>query len=130
TGDDQLLIEETGSHDTLMTVEARSVKATFSEGSASKVAKRKVIQRRMEVTVPLELPARGSVEFIVKLPSPMASQKDHGKLIGLDYASARRTTLEFWSNYLGRGAQFQVPEKAVNDLFRANLWHALRLPRR
>ena len=39
-------------------------------------------------------------------------------------------TIRFWSDYLTRGAQFRVPEKAVNDLFRANLWHALRLPRR
>jgi len=29
-----------------------------------------------------------------------------------------------------KGAQFTVPEKVVNDLFRASLWHALRLPRR
>ncbi|MEO8427150.1 MAG: hypothetical protein ABI651_08570 [Verrucomicrobiota bacterium] len=130
TEEDQLLIEEPGSHQTLMSVQGKGVKATFSEGPASKDAKRKVIQRSMDVTVPLELPARGSVEFIVKLPSPMASQDDRGKLLGLDYASARRTTLEFWSNYLGRGAGFQVPEKTVNDLFRANLWHALRLPRR
>ena len=28
------------------------------------------------------------------------------------------------------GAVFQVPEPAVNQLFRASLWHALRLPRR
>jgi len=133
--DDQLLIEETGSHNTLMSVEARGqeakgVNATFNEGSASKDAKRKVIRRSMDVTFSLELPAYGSLEFIVKLPSPMASPGDRGKLLGLDYASARRTTLKFWSNYLDRGAQFQVPEKAVNDLFRANLWHALRLPRR
>jgi len=39
-------------------------------------------------------------------------------------------TVEFWSSYLAQGAQFDVPEQAVNDLFRANLWHALMLPRR
>ncbi|HET7100216.1 MAG TPA: hypothetical protein VFJ52_03625, partial [Terriglobia bacterium] len=31
---------------------------------------------------------------------------------------------------IARGAQFQVPEKVVNTLFRASLWHALMLPRR
>ena len=40
------------------------------------------------------------------------------------------STLDFWSSYLAQGAQFEVPEQAVNDLFRANLWHALTLPRR
>ena len=39
-------------------------------------------------------------------------------------------TLDFWSHYVARGARFETPEKAVNDLFRATLWHALRLPRR
>jgi hypothetical protein len=78
TQDGQLLIEETGSHDTLVSVEARGVeakgvKAAFSERPAAKDAKRKVIRRSVDVTFSLELPARGSVEFIVKLPSPMAS---------------------------------------------------------
>jgi hypothetical protein len=38
--------------------------------------------------------------------------------------------LDFWSKYVARGAEFEVPEKAVNDLFRATLWRSLRLPRR
>src|SRR5262249_13649418 len=48
----------------------------------------------------------------------------------LNYASAKAATTQFWSNYVARGAQFVVPEGTVNTLFRANLWHALRLPRR
>ena len=51
-------------------------------------------------------------------------------MLKLDYARARAATLRYWSLYLARGAQFKVPEAAVNELFRANLWHALRLPRR
>ena len=51
-------------------------------------------------------------------------------LTSIDYAAARERTLKFWSEYVARGAQFRVPEPAVNDLFRASLWHALRLPRR
>lgn len=43
---------------------------------------------------------------------------------------ARSKTLKFWLDWLARGALFSVPEPAVNELFRANLWHALRLPRR
>ena len=66
----------------------------------------------------------------MKLPSPAVSDADRDKLLALDFASARGETLRFWSNQLERGARFQVPEPVVNDLFRANLWHALRLPRR
>jgi hypothetical protein len=124
------LIEETGSHHILMSVEAKASEASFREGPVSKDAKRKVFQRSMNVSVPLELPASSATELIVKLPSPMAKEVDRDKLLRLDYAIARRSTLAFWSDYLARGAQFEVPEKAVNDLFRANLWHALRLPRR
>ena len=58
------------------------------------------------------------------------SQDDLQTLFRLEYAAARSGTLKFWSDYLMRGAQFQVPEQAVNELFRANLWHTLRLPRR
>ncbi len=45
-------------------------------------------------------------------------------------AAGREATLRFLEDWLRRGAQFSVPEKVVNDLYRANLWHALRLPRR
>ncbi len=78
----------------------------------------------------IRLPAGGSLECIVKLPSPVVLPQDRAKLLALDYASARAETVRFWSDYVARGAQFRVPEKAVNDLFRTTLWHALRLPRR
>ena len=80
--------------------------------------------------ISLDIGGNDSQEFIVKLPSPIVSPEDQEKLLGLEYAKARSETLNFWSDYVKRGAQFKVPEKAVNDLFRANLWHALRLPRR
>ena len=83
-----------------------------------------------QIVISLDLAANDSQEFIVKLPSPIVRPEDREKLFGLEYAKARSETLNFWSDYVGRGAQFEVPEKAVNDLFRANLWHALRLPRR
>ena len=56
--------------------------------------------------------------------------KDRARLLAIDAATARAETIKFWSDYLARGMQIEVPESAVNDLFRANLWHALRLPRR
>lgn len=87
-------------------------------------------QKRVNATVFVDLAPRGSREFVVKLPSPVVSEADQAKLVAIDYAAARNATLAFWSNYVARGARFEVPEKAVNELFRAGLWHALRLPRR
>jgi hypothetical protein len=78
----------------------------------------------------VELAGREIQRYIIKLPSPMIAPEDEDKLLELDYAAARTETLEFWADYVARGAQFEVPEKVVNDLFRASLWHALRLPRR
>ncbi len=86
--------------------------------------------RQFDTVLTFKLSADASKEFIVKLPSPMVLPEDQDKLIRLDYDACRRDTLKFWSDYVSRGAQFRVPEKVVNDLFRANLWHALRLPRR
>ena len=86
--------------------------------------------KRIDVTVPVELPAKGSREFSVILPSPVLDPGDMKALLDLDYNAARASTLKFWSDYVARGAQFEVPEKTVNDLYRTTLWHALRLPRR
>jgi len=83
-----------------------------------------------EVVLAFGISQGQSKELIVKLPSPPAEQRDRQSLITLDYGSAREATLKFWTDWLERGARFRVPEKVVNDLFRANLWHALRLPRR
>lgn len=87
-------------------------------------------QKRVNATVFVDLAPRGSREFVVKLPSPVVKEVEQAKLVAIDYAAARSSTLAFWSDYLARGARFEVPEKAVNELFRASLWHALRLPRR
>ena len=87
-------------------------------------------EKRLNVTVFVDLPANGSQEFVIKLPSPMVEPADAARFAAIDYESARTATLNFWSGYVERGARFDVPEKAVNDLFRATLWHALRLPRR
>ncbi len=86
--------------------------------------------RQFDTVLTFMLSADAGKEFIVKLPSSMVLPEDQDKLIRLDYDACRRDTLKFWSDYVSRGAQFRVPEKVVNDLFRANLWHALCLPRR
>ncbi len=86
--------------------------------------------KRLDLTVTLDLPAGGSKEFFLILPSPVVAPAGRDRLLALDYAAARARTLDFWSAYVARGAQFNVPDPAVNDLFRASLWHALRLPRR
>jgi len=86
--------------------------------------------RQFDTVLTFELNADANKEFIVKLPSPMILPEDRDKLIKLDYTGSRQDTLKFWRDYVARGAQLRVPEKVVNDLFHANLWHAFRLPRR
>jgi hypothetical protein len=86
--------------------------------------------RQFDTVLTFRLNAGASKELIVELPSPMVLPEDRDKLIKLNYNASRRDTLKFWNDYATRGAQFRVPEKVVNDLFRANLWHALRLARR
>jgi hypothetical protein len=86
--------------------------------------------KAVEATVFLDLPANGSESFVVKLPSPMVEPGDLKTLLNLDYNTARSSTLKFWSDYIARGAQFHVPEKVVNDLFKESLWRSLMLPRR
>jgi len=87
-------------------------------------------QKSQVLELAVSLSASASREFVIKLPSPLVPRSHLPRLIKLDYASARAATLRYWSLYLAQGAQFKVPEAAVNELFRANLWHALRLPRR
>jgi hypothetical protein len=86
--------------------------------------------KQAEINLAVDVPAHGVREFVVKLPSPMLRGNNQLALAGLDYTAARADTLRFWADYEARGAQFRVPEEPVNELFRANLWHALRLPRR
>jgi len=86
--------------------------------------------KRLDITLSVPLAASGTREFYITLPSPAVSTTSRAALQALDYDHAHEATLAFWSSYLAQGATFTVPEKSVNDLFRANLWHALRLPRR
>lgn len=76
-----------------------------------------------------QLKARQNMEILVKLPSPALAASQLSGLKNLDYSVAKRNVIDYWEKWIGGGAQFEVPEQAVNDLFRASLWHALVLPR-
>lgn len=67
--------------------------------------------------------------MVLKLASPPAPPSALAQLASLDSAATREQVLRYWESWLAQGAQFEVPEPKVNELFRANLWHALRLPR-
>jgi hypothetical protein len=86
--------------------------------------------KRLDLLAFADLPANGAREFVVKLPSAPVGREDAATLDALRFDAARAATIDFWTAVLARGAQFRVPEEAVNDLYRASLWHALRLPRR
>lgn len=68
-------------------------------------------------------------EVLMKLPSPSIRSSQEAKLDAIDFTSAKNKTVAYWNHWIDQGAQFKVPEKEVNELFRANLWHALTLPR-
>jgi hypothetical protein len=106
-------------------LEVRTMKPTTSQGMPAPPR-----ATEMDLTLPVEVAAGATRELIIKLPSPVVPPRDRDTLLVVDYTEARRRTIGFWSDWLARGARFEVPEKSVNDLFRANLWHALRLPRR
>lgn len=70
-----------------------------------------------------------SAEILLKLPSPAIPFSRRQELEATDFSKAKKRVLAYWENWIGRGASFDVPEPEVNKLFRANLWHALILPR-
>jgi hypothetical protein len=118
---------------TLLVVEGAELSPQVSDvalpgGDIAKDKKARTRRNRIELAV--ALPPNRSREFIVKLPSPALSPTERARLLALDCAASRAATIKFWNDYLAQGAMFNVPEEPVNTLFRANLWHALRLPRR
>ena len=127
------LIEDGASGDILFSVEGTDLElraGSNPDSGKNTDEKKNSKSTTSQIEISFDLDANASQEFIVKLPSPIVRPEDREKLLGLEYVKSRSETLDFWSDYVRRGAQFEVPEKAVNDLFRANLWHALRLPRR
>ena len=68
-------------------------------------------------------------ELIVKLPSPTVAPAAASKINDLNYLAVRKSVINYWQEWINRGAYFEVPEQEVNALFKASLWHALILPR-
>jgi len=121
---EQIFLEDAAHHDVLLAVNPEGAKIAWA---GVRESGQKPV--RADITLTLNLPAHSTREFSVTLPSAMVDASGRDALARLRYEDARTRTEDFWSSYLARGAQFEVPEKAVNDLFRANLWHALMLPR-
>ncbi|MCX5646193.1 MAG: hypothetical protein NTZ17_16155 [Phycisphaerae bacterium] len=128
---DAILFEESLSRRVLFVVEAPGLTVascvTREDGPPPQKDKH---WKDCEAVLTFALAKTGSKDLVIKLPSPAVEQRDRAALMKLDYGSSREETLRFWTDWVQRGAQFRVPEKVVNDLFRASLWHALRLPRR
>lgn len=86
-------------------------------------------RREVVVRCATDLAAGATQELVVKLASPPVPSDGWARLAALDPSTARSSTVRYWEDWLAEGARFEVPEPPVNDLFRANLWHALVLPR-
>jgi len=128
---DAVLFEENAGHRVLFALEGPGVTVSSCETKDEPVeGQDKRLWKSGEIVLAFDLVAHASREFVVKLASPPVAAQDVPTLTKLDYAACREATVRFWEDWLRRGAQFTVPEKVVNDLYRANLWHALRLPRR
>ena len=85
--------------------------------------------QQIELTVSGVLSEGETREFVAKLPSPAIFSSEAARLSGLGFAAAKKNTTDYWEKWISKGAHFEVPETAVNELFRANIWHSLILPR-
>jgi hypothetical protein len=119
------MLEERAHRNVLLAIDAQG--ETFSWAGVQEQGQK---MKRVDATLSVALAAHGTREFVVMLPTPAVKVEDAQTLMHMNYEDVRKRTAQFWTDYLARGAQFEVPEPAVNDLFRANLWHALTLPRR
>jgi YD repeat-containing protein len=84
---------------------------------------------RIEFDCVGELSTGETGTVMLKLASPVVTAEGASVLAALDFSRSRTSVVHYWENWLAQGARFIVPEVTVNDLFRANLWHALLLPR-
>ena len=90
-----------------------------------------VLEQGQQVTLNVSDSLSGSEtrEIVVKLPAPGITQSAITTLNQLQYIPEKEKIIRYWENWLAAGAQFNVPEESVNQLYRANLWHSLVLPR-
>ncbi|MCW5556482.1 MAG: hypothetical protein KIT22_01340 [Verrucomicrobiae bacterium] len=106
----------------LLSLQGESVQVRAETGETSPQTNR--------CTLVMTLAPSGSATCVMKLAYAALERSAADQLLALNYDTAREQTIRFWSELLDRGAQFVVPEEAVNTLYRASLWHAMRLPRR
>ncbi|HRP58515.1 hypothetical protein, partial [Agriterribacter sp.] len=85
--------------------------------------------QQIELTISGDLSEGETAAFVAKLPSPAIVSSEAIRLNNLGFAAAKKSITDYWENWLAKGAYFNVPEQEVNDLYRANLWHSLILPR-
>ncbi len=48
-----------------------------------------------------------------------------GALKNLSYTNALESALRFWRSRVARGMTYEVPDRCLNEFFKANLWHVL-----
>lgn len=85
--------------------------------------------QQIELTISGNLSEGETAEFVAKLPSPGIVSSEAPRLTNLGFEAARKNITDYWEEWISKGADFIVPEQAVNELYRASLWHALVLPR-
>ena len=107
---DALLFRERGRRGVLLGVEGGVASRSWS---GTRDYQRAEPQKRIDATVFVDLPANGTRQFVVKLPSPMVDADARPRRWRRStMRRAREATLKFWSDYVARGAQFSVPEPA------------------
>ena len=82
--DGQLLLEENARRSVLLAIRPEDASLTWAG-----VQERGQKEKRVDVTLSVSLPARGTREFFLALPSPAVSAEGRAALGHLDYASAR-----------------------------------------
>ncbi|MGQ9592049.1 MAG: hypothetical protein ACUVYA_17345, partial [Planctomycetota bacterium] len=124
------ILEESGSGRILLALRGEGITSEAGVPPSPNVPARSSASRRAAIAVRAQLAPGERRDIFVALPSPPLAPGTRGALLGLDHDAARASTVRFWSGWLERGAAFEVPEERVDELFRATLWQALRLPRR
>ena len=110
------------SDDILLAIESRDTFSLQTEFES--------YDKGQKITISIIGEASGdSAEILLKLPSPAIPFSRRPELEALEFSAAKARMSGYWEDWINRGASFEVPEPAVNELFRANLWHALVLPR-
>ena len=64
----------------------------------------------------------------IELSMPYIELLDDRELAALKqvrYAPIHQQVVQFWTERVGRGMTYEVPEKFLNEFFKANLWHVL-----